>query len=225
MIWCVEDDDSIRDIVLYTLDSTGFEGRGFADAQSFLEALKTDKPDLIILDIMLPDKSGVELLQTLRQDKKTRDLPVIMATAKGSEYDKIKSLDLGADDYLVKPFGMMELVSRIKAVLRRYQPRADQPDRIERGDLVMKVSEHKVKVAGETIKLTYKEFELLKCFLLSPNRVFTRDELLQDVWGLDYLGETRTVDVHVRTLRQKLGDAGQAIQTVRQVGYSWEDTR
>lgn len=225
MIWCVEDDDSIREIVLYTLETTGFDARGFENSQTFLEALKEEQPTLIILDIMLPDANGVDLLQFLRKNKATQDVPIIMATAKGSEYDKIKSLDLGADDYLVKPFGMMEMVSRIKAVLRRYQPAKKQVEVIEYGDLSLNISERKLWLADETVKLTYKEFELLKTLLLSPNRVFTREELLQDIWGQDYFGETRTVDVHIRSLRQKLGESGQAIRTIRHVGYSWEEDK
>lgn len=225
MIWCVEDDDSIREIVLYTLETTGFDARGFENSQTFLEALKEEQPTLIILDIMLPDANGVDLLQFLRKNKATQDVPIIMATAKGSEYDKIKSLDLGADDYLVKPFGMMEMVSRIKAVLRRYQPTQRQVEVIEYGDLSLNISERKLWLADETVKLTYKEFELLKTLLLSPNRVFTREELLQDIWGQDYFGETRTVDVHIRSLRQKLGESGQAIRTIRHVGYSWEENK
>lgn len=225
MIWCVEDDDSIREIVLYTLETTGFDARGFENSQTFLEALKEEQPTLIILDIMLPDANGVDLLQFLRKNKATQDVPIIMATAKGSEYDKIKSLDLGADDYLVKPFGMMEMVSRIKAVLRRYQPAKKQVEVIEYGDLSLNISERKLWLADETVKLTYKEFELLKTLLLSPNRVFTREELLQDIWGQDYFGETRTVDVHIRSLRQKLGESGQAIRTIRHVGYSWEENK
>jgi len=220
-IWCVEDDASIRDIEVYTLKSTGFEARGFPDVPAFREALEGDRPDLIILDIMLPGEDGVELLKALRANPGTRSLPVIMATAKGMEYDKIQSLDLGADDYLVKPFGMMEMVSRVKAVLRRCRPAYEQ--RVLRsGGLTVNLDERTVYADGERIQLTFKEFELLRLFLSRPGIVFTRDQLFNDVWGADYVGETRTVDMHIRTLRQKLGDYGKLIETVRGVGYKLE---
>ncbi|MEY8461769.1 response regulator transcription factor [Streptococcus merionis] len=225
MIWCLEDDDSIREIVLYTLKSTGFEGRGFPDARSFFEALSSkevEPPDLLLLDIMLPDQDGVAVLKELRSQSDFGDFPIIMTTAKGSEYDKIKCLDLGADDYMVKPFGMMEMISRIKAVLRRYQGPTNQVERLTFQELSLNLTEHKVKLIDETISLTFKEFELLKRFLKHPNRVFTREELLQKIWGMDYLGETRTVDAHIKTLRQKLGEYGSHIRTIRHVGYSWE---
>ena len=176
MIFCVEDDGNIRELVVYTLESTGFQARGFEDGSSFLEALALETPELVLLDIMLPGEDGMELLRKLKASKKTKDIPVIMVTAKGAEYDKVKGLDAGADDYVTKPFGMMELISRIKAVLRRSA-------------------------------------------MKNSNIVLTRDQLLEDIWGYDFDGETRTVDVHVRTLRQKLGDAGEQIETVRGVGY------
>ena len=204
MIWCVEDDDSIRDIEVYTLQSTGFEARGFVDSASFLEALEKEKPELIILDIMLPGKDGVSILKQLKADDKTADIPVIMATAKGMEYDKVQSLDMGADDYLVKPFGMMEMVSRVKAVLRRVTPKTVE-HLLKAGGLVVNVDEHTVTVDGERIMLTYKEYELLKLFLSHPGIAYTRDKLFDDIWGMGYVGESRTVDMHIRTLRQKLG--------------------
>lgn len=220
-IWCVEDDSSIRDIEVYTLHSTGFEARGFADGAAFRTALETEEPDLVVLDVMLPGESGVELLQFLRGNPATAEIPIIMATAKGMEYDKIQSLDLGADDYLVKPFGMMEMVSRIKAILRRYKPAQVQHVR-KAGGLVINLDEYTVTADGERVALTLKEFELLKLFLSHPGIAFTRDQLFNEIWGIDYMGETRTVDVHIRTLRQKLGAYGSLIETVRGVGYRLE---
>ncbi|HIQ63653.1 MAG: response regulator transcription factor [Christensenellales bacterium] len=224
MIWCVEDDAAIRDIEVYTLQSTGFEARGFADGDSFWEALEKEKPSLVILDVMLPGGDGVELLRRIRATAGLAELPVIMATARGTEYDKIQSLDLGADDYIVKPFGVMELVSRVKAVLRRYQqPAAVQELRM--GGLVVRPDERVVTVDGVRIQLTYKEFELLRLFMARPGIAFTRDQLLSDVWGVDHVGETRTVDMHIRTLRQKLGPYGNLIETVRNVGYRMESAQ
>ena len=221
MIWCVEDDGSIRDIELYALRSTGFEARGFEDGAAFWEALKEEKPELVLLDVMLPGTDGVELLRRMKASAPTRDIPVIMATAKGAEYDKIQSLDLGADDYLVKPFGMMEMVSRVKAVLRRCQS-GRKEQLLQVGGLVVNVDEHTVTVDGQRLALTYKEYELLRLFLSHPGIAFTRDQLFADIWGMDYCGETRTVDMHIRTLRQKLGPYGAMIETVRNVGYRLE---
>ena len=221
MIWCVEDDSSIREIEVYTLNSTGFEARGFADGASFRAALETEKPELVLLDVMLPGEDGVSLLRFLRQTPETRDIPVIMATAKGMEYDKIQSLDMGADDYLVKPFGMMEMVSRVKAVLRRCAPNRQSPQLTD-GQVTVDLDGHTVTAAGERVILTFKEFELLRLFLSHPGVAFTRDQLFNDVWGVDYVGESRTVDMHIRTLRQKLGTCGDRIATVRGVGYRWE---
>ncbi len=223
IIWCVEDDAGIREIEMYTLRSTGFQAKGFEDGAAFQAALKEQQPELVILDVMLPGKDGVTLLRELKSDPATRDLPVIMATARGAEYDKIQSLDLGADDYLVKPFGMMELVSRVRAVLRRCQSRAKSGVFLEWRGLVLRTDARTVTVDGELVPLTYKEYELLHRFLSRPGVVFTRDQLLSDVWGIDYTGETRTVDVHIRTLRQKLGPYGACVETVRQVGYRWEE--
>ncbi|MGM9567169.1 MAG: winged helix-turn-helix domain-containing protein [Clostridia bacterium] len=222
MIYCVEDDESIRDIEVYTLCSTGFEARGFSDGAAFFEALSDEMPDLVILDVMLPGEDGVSLLKRLKATPATRNLPVIMATAKGMEYDKINSLDLGADDYLVKPFGMMEMVARVKAVLRRSAPKREV-NVLRYAAFVMNLDEHTVTVRGERVELTLKEFEMLRLFLTRPGMVFTRDRLLSDVWGVDYDGETRTVDVHIRSLRQKLGHDGEMIQTVRGVGYRLEE--
>ncbi len=223
MIWCVEDDTSIRDIEVYTLQSTGFEAEGFPDGASFFEALKSRKPDLLILDVMLPGEDGISILKRLRSSYDTQDLPIIMATAKGMEYDKVQSLDFGADDYLVKPFGMMEMVSRVKAILRRCSPK-QSVNQLCSDNLILKLEEHIVMIDNQRLVLTFKEFELLRLFLSHPGTVYTRDQLLSDVWDIDYAGETRTVDVHIRTLRQKLGDYGSRIQTVRNVGYRWEKT-
>ncbi len=221
MIWCVEDDASIREIEVYTLNSTGFQARGFADGTSFRAALETETPELVLLDVMLPGEDGVSLLRYLRQTPQTRDVPVIMATAKGMEYDKIQSLDMGADDYLVKPFGMMEMVSRVKAVLRRCAP-ARQSHQLSCGGVALDLDGHTVTAEGQRVTLTFKEFELLRLFLSHPGMAFTRDQLFNDVWGADYVGESRTVDMHIRTLRQKLGACGEHIATVRGVGYRWE---
>lgn len=221
MIYCVEDDASIRDIEVYTLRSTGFDAEGFVDGAAFFSALEKELPSLVILDVMLPGEDGVSILKKLKASPKTKALPVIMATAKGMEYDKIVSLDLGADDYLVKPFGMMEMVARVKAVLRRAMPQKEDVV-LTSDDLVMNLDEHTVTVKDHRIELTLKEYELLRLFLTRPGIVFTRDQLLSDVWGVDYDGETRTVDVHIRTLRQKLGRYGDRIGTVRGVGYRWE---
>lgn len=221
MIWCVEDDPSIRDIEVYALQSTGLDAMGFESGDAFWDAIQTQTPELVIMDVMLPGADGVELLSRMKANPELAQIPVIMATAKGAEYDKIQSLDLGADDYLVKPFGMMEMVSRVKAVLRRCQPKQQQ--RLLRLDgLTMNLDEHTVNVDGERIMLTYKEFELLRLFLSHPGMAFTREHLLNEVWESDYLGETRTVDMHIRTLRQKLGSYGQMIETVRNVGYRLE---
>lgn len=223
MIWCVEDDASIRDIEVYTLTSTGFEARGFDDGVSFWSALQTQKPDLVVLDVMLPGVDGIELLQRMKASAELRTIPVVMATAKGAEYDKIRGLDLGADYYLVKPFGVMELVSCVKAVLRRCRP--DKAAHMLRsGGLVVDLDAHTVTVDGARVALTYKEFELLRLFLAHPGMAFTRDQLFQEVWGMDFCGETRTVDMHIRTLRQKLGPYGRRIETVRNVGYRMEAT-
>lgn len=223
MIWCVEDDASIRDIEIYTLQSTGFHARGFADGGEFFGALGSgtdDKPELILLDVMLPDMDGVEILRRLKASPDTRSIPVIMATAKGAEYDKVHSLDLGADDYLVKPFGMMEMVSRIKAVLRRCTPQTVTT--LRNGGIELCPERRTVTADGEKITLTYKEYELLKLFLSNIGMAFSRDRLLDIVWDTEYGGETRTVDAHIKSLRKKLGASGALIETVRGVGYRME---
>ena len=220
MIFCVEDDSNIRVLVVYTLETTGFQARGFEEGKSFLEALALETPDLILMDIMLPGEDGISLLKRLKNSSKTRDIPVIMVTAKGAEYDKVKGLDLGADDYVTKPFGMMELVSRIKAVLRRSgAAKKKAEDIIVSGNLEINTKKHEVRADGEVIGLTLKEYELLKRLMENPNIVMTRDSLLEEIWGYDFDGETRTVDVHIRTLRQKLGKCGERVETVRGVGY------
>ena len=221
-IWCVEDDASIRDIEIYTLNSTGFEARGFENGEDFFAALAQETPDLVILDVMLPGMDGVSILRKMKDNAATKRLPVIMATAKGMEYDKIQTLDLGADDYLVKPFGMMEMVSRVRAVLRRCAP-LGEGSVLRAGNLIVNLDERTVTANGNRVNLTFKEFDLLKLFLSHPKMVFTRDQLLSNVWNIDYAGETRTVDVHIQTLRQKLGDCGRMIETVRNVGYRLED--
>lgn len=218
MIWCVDDDSTIREIEVYTLTHTGFDAKGFGDGISALKALKTEKPELIVLDIMLPGKDGVDVLKEIRSNPETRKIPVIMATAKGTEIDKIQGLDTGADDYLVKPFGVMELVSRIKAVLRRCES-GTKEEVLSVGEITLNENEHLVTVSGEKVVLTFKEFEILKLFINKPGIVFSRDKLLSQVWGVDYLGESRTVDMHIKTLRRKLGDAGSLIETVIGVGY------
>lgn len=218
MIWCVDDDNTIRDIEVYTLIQTGLEAKGFENGVLMLEALKNEIPDLIVLDIMMPEKDGVEVLKEIRCNPKTREIPVIMATAKGTEMDKIQGLDTGADDYLVKPFGVMEMVSRIKAVLRRCDKK-EKEDLLIFKEITLRDKEHLVKVADKKVSLTVKEFEILKLFIKNPDVVLSRDRLLSEVWGVDYLGESRTVDMHIKTLRKKLGDCGKYIETVIGVGY------
>lgn len=221
MIFCVEDDLSIRDIEVYTLNSTGFAAEGYTDGQELFRALKEKTPELIILDVMLPGDDGITILKKLKNNSSTAQIPIIMATAKGAEYDKIIGLDLGADDYLVKPFGMMEMVSRVRAVLRRAKPK-DNIETMKISGLVMNLQEHVVTIDNKKIELTMKEFEMLRVFMSHIGMVFTRDLLLTDIWGMDYDGETRTVDVHVRTLRQKLEKYGDLIETVRGIGYKLE---
>lgn len=221
IIFCVEDDEGIRNMVMYTLEASGFEVQGFENGKTFFSALLMNRPDLILLDIMLPDMDGISILKRLKKDKATKDIPVIMATAKGTEYDKVIGLELGADDYLAKPFGMMEMVSRVKAVLRRTQPESDQKV-LEVGGLALDLNGHIVKVDGQRVQLTLKEYELLRLFMENIGRAFTREQLLLKIWESDYFGETRTVDVHIGTLRTKLGEYGKMIRTVRGVGYRME---
>lgn len=222
MIFCVEDDAGIRDLMIYTLNASGFRAVGFENSREFYAALADDTPELIMLDIMLPGEDGISILKRLKADARTADIPAIMATAKGNEYDKVIGLDLGADDYLAKPFGMMEMASRVRAVLRRSGRAAEKQQLIRVGGLEMNLGEHIVTADGIRVQLTLKEFELLRTFMTSPGRAFTREQLLSSVWSEDFLGETRTVDVHVGTLRQKLGACGKYIRTVRGVGYKLE---
>ena len=217
----MEDDASIRDIEVYALKSAGYQARGFEDGLSFWSALQDDVPELVVLDVMLPGVDGVELLRRMRQSERLRSVPVVMATAKDAEIDKIQGLDMGADYYLTKPFGVMELVSCVKAVLRRCQPRAVE-HLLRLGGLTVNLDEHRVTADGREITLTYKEFELLRLFLSNPGIAFTRDQLFSKVWGEDFVGESRTIDTHILTLRQKLGDYGDLIKTVRNVGYRLE---
>ncbi len=221
MIWCVDDDRTIRDIEVYTLEQTGFQARGFADGPSMLKALDAEIPDLIILDIMMPEMDGTEVLKNLRSNAKYKDIPVIMATAKGTEMDKIIGLNSGADDYLVKPFGVMEMVARVNAVLRRTKKDVSS-HALTVGGILLKEQEHRVIVAGDDVVLTHKEFDLLKLFMQNVGMVFSRDKLMSEIWGLEYVGESRTVDMHIKTLRQKLGSAGGQIKTVIGVGYKLE---
>ena len=223
MIYCVEDEGAIRDLMIYTLRASGFEAQGFENSIGFWSAMKAQKPELIILDVMLPGEDGLTILKRLRVSPVTADIPVIMATAKDSEYDKVTGLDSGADDYLSKPFGMMEMVSRIKAVLRRTTPK--QAKVISYGGITIDENRHTVSVNNAPVSLTLKEYELLKLFMDNPGRVFTREALLAGIWGTDFAGETRTVDVHIGTLRTKLSEAGDVIETVRGIGYKMREER
>ena len=224
MIFCVEDDKSIRDLVIYTLTAVGYEAEGFATGEEMFKALEKTSPQLIMLDIMLPDEDGLAILKKLKSDPMTEDIPVIMATAKGTEYDKVVGLDLGADDYLAKPFGMMEMISRVKAVLRRSVPK-EKTDVLRMGKLELDEKRHTVSVDGTQVQLTLKEYELLRVFMKHPGIVFSRDSLLSSVWGINFIGESRTVDVHIGTLRTKIGECGNYIETVRGVGYKMEEQK
>ena len=224
MIFCVEDDKSIRDLVIYTLTAVGYEAEGFATGEEMFKALEKTSPQLIMLDIMLPDEDGLAILKRLKSDPMTEDIPVIMATAKGTEYDKVVGLDLGADEYLAKPFGMMEMISRVKAVLRRSAPK-EKTDLLRMGKLELDEKRHTVSVDGTQIQLTLKEYELLRVFMKNPGIVFSRDSLLSIVWGINFIGESRTVDVHIGTLRTKIGECGNYIETVRGVGYKMEEQK
>ena len=221
MIYCVEDDNGIRDLMIYTLNSAGFKATGFSGSKKFWEALAEQKPELIMLDIMMPGEDGITILKKLKSQSSTADIPIIMATAKGTEFDKVIGLDLGADDYLAKPFGMMEMVSRVKAVLRRSKPKEDKVI-LRVGDLQLNTGAHIVTANDERVQLTLKEYKLLSKFMKNLGLVFTREQLLTDIWGTDFVGETRTVDVHIGTLRTKLGKCGEYIETVRGVGYRME---
>ena len=219
MIYCVEDERNIRELIVYTLESSGFTARGLESGKELNAAIAEQLPDLILLDIMLPGEDGLEILSRLKASEVTKEIPVIMVTAKGAEYDKVMGLDCGADDYITKPFGMMEFIARVRAVLRRAGKEEKENDVLETGDLQIQVKQHQVLAKGEKVTLTLKEFELLKFLMENKGIVLTRDRLLGHVWGYDFDGETRTVDVHVRTLRQKLGECGELIETVRGVGY------
>lgn len=223
MIYCVEDDAGIRDLMIYTLNVSGFNAQGFKDASELYGALKVEIPELITLDIMLPKEDGISILKKLRSDDKYKNIPIIMASAKGEEYDKVLGLDLGADDYLAKPFGMMEMVSRVKAVLRRTGKIVDTKDIYTNGALLVDKKKHKVTVDSKEIELTAKEYDLLELLISNIGIVFNREELLSKIWGQDFVGESRTIDVHVGTLRSKLGDLGKCIKTLRGVGYKMED--
>lgn len=222
-VWLVEDDENIRELVVYALKAAGYEAAAFSAAAPFYEALAVrGTPDALLLDIMLPDEDGLAILKNVRERQSARHLPVMMLTAKGEEYDKVLGLDAGADDYVAKPFGMMELMARVRALLRRGAEKGEEkqePRELHFGGIVLRPREHTVTVQGTAVALTLKEFELLQCMMQSPGAVFTRDGLLENIWGYRYEGGTRTVDVHIRSLRQKLGDCGKCVQTVRGVGY------
>lgn len=227
MIFCVEDDASIRELMVYTLKASGYEAVGFSDGAGFWQEIKQTRPQLVLLDIMLPDEDGLNILKKLRESPGTEDIPIILASAKGTEFDKVIGLDLGADDYLAKPFGMLEMVSHIRAVLRRAKPHDHESLNSELilDRLVLDLRSHSVKLSGNDLELTLKEFELLRLFLEKRGRAFTREELLAQVWDSNYLGETRTVDMHIASLRSKLGSYGERIKTVRGVGYRLEEGR
>ncbi len=219
MVYLVEDDSNIRELVLYTLKASGIEATGFGTPAAFWPALEQQRPDLVLLDIMLPGEDGLSVLRRLRAGTATSRVPVMLLTAKDSEYDKVVGLDSGADDYVTKPFGMMELLARVKALLRRTEKATAKPEEYRVGDLSVCPAKHLVQVAGTEVPLTFKEFELLRLLLENQGVVLTRDRLLSEIWGYGFDGESRTVDVHIRTLRQKLGAAGDCVETVRGVGY------
>jgi len=221
-IWCIEDDENINNLITYALASQGFEAEGMTCFADMDKKLQDSQPDLFLLDIMLPDTDGITILKKLKENSSTNDIPVIMLTAKNSEIDIVKALDLGAEDYITKPFGILEMVSRVKAVLRRCEKDKKSEDKLAFGQIVMDKERHRVTVNGETVELTLKEFSLLKLFMESPQRVLTRENIMDAVWGDSYVGESRTVDMHIKTLRHKLGNAGEAIVTIRGVGYKFE---
>jgi len=221
IVYTVEDDESIREVIAYALGSAGYEVIGFESGADFFDHLKKSHPNLVILDIMLPAEDGLSILKRLRASSKTKKLPVIMLTAKGSEIDKVKGLDMGADDYISKPFGVMELISRVGAVLRRTSPDPEPVETLEYGELMLDVTRRTVSVSGSEVSLTYKEFELLRLFFISKGKVLSRVRILSDVWGTDFEGESRTLDMHIHSLRQKLGHTGEYIKTIRNVGYKF----
>ena len=218
LIYTVEDDSSIREIQQYALQNSGFDVQGFSCGQELRQALERKIPSLILLDIMLPGEDGLKILLSLRQNSATAHIPIIMVTAKSTELDKVKGLDLGADDYMTKPFGIMELISRVKALLRRTENLAE-PETLTNGPIAMDTEKRSVTVGGKSCELTFKEFELLRMLLINQGIVLSRDKIMEQIWGFDYEGESRTVDMHIKTLRQKLGEGGAAIKTVRNVGY------
>jgi two-component system alkaline phosphatase synthesis response regulator PhoP len=224
LIYFVEDEANIRDLVIYTLKNTGFDAEGFSNGADFWKAARNALPDLVLLDIMLPGEDGVSILKRLRASASTENLPVMMLTAKGTEYDKVLGLDSGADDYLAKPFGMMELLARVKSLLRRAE-KNKKTGEFRMGDLFLSIPSHKVAVNGEEVQLTLKEFDLLAYLLKNAGIVLTRDQILSAVWDYDFEGETRTVDTHILTLRGKLGVCGEKIQTVRGVGYKADNSK
>ncbi|MCF0238122.1 MAG: response regulator transcription factor [Sphaerochaetaceae bacterium] len=222
MIYCIEDDEDARELMIYALKASGFEVTGFSKAPDFWKKIGETLPDLILLDIMLPGEDGLNVLKNLKSNPVTANIPVIMTTAKGTEFDKVMGLDLGADDYLTKPFGMMELVSRINAVLRRINYK-NKDEVLKVGNITLDNIRHKVFVSGKTVSLSLKEYELLRLFMENTGKVYSRNQILEIVWGMYFIGETRTVDVHIGTLRTKLGEDGQCIKTVRGVGYCFEE--
>ena len=223
-IWCIEDDININNLITYALVSQGFEAEGMGCYAEFGQKVKTDTPDLVMLDVMLPDTDGITILKNIKSDEKLSDIPVIMLTAKNSEIDIVKALDLGAEDYITKPFGILEMVARVKAVLRRCEKKEKTQQTSSFGDIVMDKESHTVTVCGEKVELTLKEYYLLKLFMDNPQKVFTREQIMDVVWGESFVGESRTVDMHIKTLRQKLGSMGEAIVTIRGVGYKMEET-
>ena len=218
MIYCLEDERNIRELIVYTLQSSGYDAIGFSNGKDFLDAVNREKPELALLDVMLPNENGLSVLKKLKESSATEGIPVIMVTARGSEFDKVTGLNLGADDYIAKPFGMMEFVARVRAVLRRGGLREKKPE-LSYKNLVIQMDKHRVLVSGEAIDLTLKEYELLKYLIENEGIVLSRNQILEHVWGYDFDGETRTVDVHIRTMRQKLGEYGKYVETVRGVGY------
>lgn len=224
VIYIVEDDENIREMETYALKNSGYEVRGFSCGDKLREALEEAQPRLILLDIMLPGEDGLTLLRAIRSDERTKRIPIMMVTAKTTELDKVRGLDMGADDYLSKPFGIMELVSRVKALIRRAEQIEEAKNQvISFRDIKIEDSSRRVTISGDEVELTYKEYELLKYLMLNANIVMARDRILSEVWGFDYEGESRTVDMHIKTLRQKLGGAGKYIKTVRSVGYMLGD--
>jgi len=218
-IWCIEDDLNINNLLTYALAGQGFEAQGFGCYKEFQQKIKTEQPDLIMLDIMLPDTDGMTILKNLKADENLKDIPVIMLTAKNSEIDIVKALDAGAEDYITKPFGILEMASRVKAVLRRCEKKEKASDKIVFGGIEMNTESHVVTADGEKVDLTLKEYSLLRLLLANPNKVFSREHIMNSVWGDSYVGESRTVDMHIKTLRQKLGSCGDCIVTIRGVGY------